>query len=225
MLCVFNDSLGLQEGLYDHSELEGFSSEQLERVLGFHPEYTIETRKRRVVTALTMLEERGAAPGLAVLVGLYLPVWSALSGVSLYWLTLLCMTCLPPLQAEPWLQPAPPMWTYKTLFWSNPQIIATCPQLIANGLAFFQETLDRWQRCDDELGLPLEKIMAHQSKSRHGFCTSDVHLQQCKQMKLTYKLTSKDMEIFFLRSKHPVGLLSHRSCLTVAACFTFASLL
>ena len=71
MMSRFNDKLELQEGRYDQSKLDAFTPEELERVVGRHPNYSIGTRKRRVVIALTVLEDRGAAPGLATQVRLH----------------------------------------------------------------------------------------------------------------------------------------------------------
>ena len=85
-------------------------------------------------------------------------------------------------------------------------MIATCPALLDKGCSGLHKTLDRWQRCDDEFGVPVEKLMLAQSKSRHILCPSDLCFHSWKQIMLTHNMTSKDMESFILSRKDGVGL-------------------
>ena len=99
------------------------------------------------------------------------------------------------------------------------QIIIMCPALVAWECGVFQNTLEIWQCCDDELGLSLEKIMAHQSRSRHSFCTTEKAFQEYKQAKVVHRLTTEQKEVLLLDHSGNVGLLAAMACsIVIAGC-------
>ena len=83
---------------------------------------------------------------------------------------------------------------------------------MANDCDRLQNTLHQWQRCSQELGFSLKKIMACQSKSRRIFCASVERVEDWKQAVVRFSLTLEQMDRLVLNRKCNVGVPSDVSC-------------